>query len=123
MRVTAGQGCHSAALGHQLNLDARDSSGLSLMSVHPETETQPQDAVVWIREGAVQKLFQKIEQSTEDTRGGNPKNNALVANIEQIERATIRSLWLEEARVLRTNACLGDSQIQLHRGPAQQRST
>jgi hypothetical protein len=85
-----------AAPDYELKLDSLDSSGLSLMSVRPATETQPQDAVVWIPDGAVPVLLKKIDQFTQNTSTGKPKNNGLVANIEQIEQATIESLWQEE---------------------------
>lgn len=85
-----------AAPDHELKLDSLDSSGLSLMSVRPATEDQPQDAVVWVPDGAVPMLLKKIDQFTENTRSGRPKNNSLVANIEQIEQATIESLWQED---------------------------
>lgn len=85
-----------AAPEAELKLDSLDGSGLSLMSVRPATETYPQDAVVWIPDGAAPAFLKKIGQFTEDTRRGKPKNNALVANIEQIEQATIQSLWQEE---------------------------
>ena len=86
-----------AAPGHELQTASLDKSGLSLMTVRPPTETQPQDAVVWVPDGAVPALLRKIDQFTENNvRTGRPKNNALVANIEQIEQATIKSLWQEE---------------------------
>lgn len=85
-----------AAQDHELKLESLDSSGLSLMNVHPATTAQPQDAVVWIPEGAVSTFLKKIDQFTQDTRSGKPKNNELIANIEHIEQATIQSLWQED---------------------------
>ncbi|MFC1442471.1 S8 family peptidase [Streptacidiphilus sp. N1-10] len=85
-----------ASPNHELKLDSLDSSGLSLMSVRPATDDRPQDAVVWIPEGAVTTLLKKIDEFTQSTPGGKPKNNALVANIEQIEQATIENLWQED---------------------------
>ncbi|MFH9733218.1 S8 family peptidase [Streptomyces sp. NPDC017260] len=89
-----------AAADHELKLESLDSSGLSLLTVHPAADGQPQDAVVWVPDGAVPALLKKIDSFTEDTRGGKPKNNTLVANIEQIEQATIESLWQEEKESL-----------------------
>ncbi|MFD8912943.1 S8 family peptidase [Streptomyces sp. NPDC059575] len=85
-----------AAPAHELKLESLDNSGLSLMSVRPGTQASPQDAVVWVPDGAVGALLKKIDEFTGNTRTGKPKNNELVANIEQIEQATIKNLWQEE---------------------------
>lgn len=84
-----------AAPEHELKLDSLDKSGLTLMSVHEAHDERPQEAVVWVPVEAVPTLLRKIDQFTENTRSGTPKNAALVANIEQIEQATVESLWQE----------------------------
>ncbi|MFC8198720.1 S8 family peptidase [Streptomyces sp. NPDC057298] len=84
-----------AALEHELKLDSLDKSGLTLMSVHEANENQPQEAVVWVPDGSVPTLLRKIDQFTQDTPSGKPKNNELIANIEHIEQATLASLWQE----------------------------
>ncbi|MEV5013526.1 S8 family peptidase [Streptomyces sp. NPDC053780] len=88
--------CIEAAAQHALKLESLDSSGLTLMSVHEADQQRPQEAVVWVPDGAVPALLRKIDQFTEDTPSGAPKNAALVANIEQIERATVSNLWQEQ---------------------------
>jgi hypothetical protein len=85
-----------AAPEHELKLDSLDKSGLTLMSVHEADEERPQEAVVWVPDGSVPTLLRKIDQFTENTGSGKPKNAALVANIEQIEQATVESLWQEQ---------------------------
>ncbi|WP_169796103.1 S8 family peptidase [Streptomyces hirsutus] len=85
-----------AAPEHELKLESLDKSGLTLMSVHEADEERPQEAVVWVPDGSVPTLLRKIDQFTENTRSGTPKNAALVANIEQIEQATVESLWQEQ---------------------------
>src|SRR5690606_7312121 len=88
-----------AAPEHELKLDSLDKSGLTLMSVHEADEERPQEAVVWVPDGSVPTLLRKIDQFTENTSSGKPKNAALVANIEQIEQATVESLWQEQDRL------------------------
>ncbi|WP_055713875.1 S8 family peptidase [Streptomyces torulosus] len=85
-----------AAPEHELKLDSLDKSGLTLMSVHEADGEKPQEAVVWVPDGSAPMLLRKIDQFTENTRSGKPKHAALVANIEQIEQATVESLWQEE---------------------------
>ncbi|MEU6490745.1 S8 family peptidase [Streptomyces sp. NPDC046984] len=67
------------------------------MSVHEADDERSQEAVVWVPDGSVPTLLRKIDQFTENTPTGSPKNAALVANIEQIEQATVESLWQEFA--------------------------
>ncbi|MFE9454016.1 S8 family peptidase [Streptomyces sp. NPDC006739] len=85
-----------AAPEHELKLDSLDKSGLTLMNVHEADEQRPQEAVVWISDGAVPTLLRKIDQfAVENGPSGSPRNAALVANIEQIEGATVANLWQE----------------------------
>lgn len=93
-----------AAPEHELKLESLDKSGLTLMSVHEADELRPQQAVVWVPDGAVPTLLRKIDQFTDNTPSGAPKNAALVANIEQIERATVESLWQEREPLPDPNA-------------------
>ncbi|WP_427167238.1 S8 family peptidase [Streptomyces sp. C1-1] len=86
-----------AAPEHELKLESLDKSGLTLMSVQEADEERPQEAVVWVPDGSVPTLLRKIDEFTQNTRAGKPKNAALVANIEQIEQATVESLWQEQA--------------------------
>ncbi|MER6524139.1 hypothetical protein [Streptomyces sp. NPDC001508] len=86
-----------AAPEHELKPDPLDKSGLTLMNVHEADEQHSQEAVVWISDGAVPTLLRKIDQfAVEDGPSGSPRNAALVANIEQIERATVENLWQEK---------------------------
>ncbi|GLV90745.1 hypothetical protein Slala04_21990 [Streptomyces lavendulae subsp. lavendulae] len=85
-----------AAAGQILNLDALNSSGLTLMSVHPSTEQRPEDALVWLPYEKVADFSRRIQQFTQDTNGGAPRQAALVANMESIQRALFEHLWQEE---------------------------
>jgi hypothetical protein len=85
-----------AAAEHELKLESLDKSGLTLMSVQEADDEGPQEAVVWVPDGSVPTLLRKIDEFTQNTQSGKPKNAALVANIEQIERATVASLWQEQ---------------------------
>jgi hypothetical protein len=82
--------------GYRLALQRLDSSGARLLSVVPETDQSPERAVIWLPFGDVQKFFTKIEQfATEQTSGGHPKNQALVANIAELRLAALHDLWQE----------------------------
>ena len=82
--------------GYKLALQSLDSSGAKLLSVTPETDSSPERAVVWLPFGAVGNFFTKIEQyATEQTSRGNPKNQALVANIGELRLAVLHDLWQE----------------------------
>ncbi|MFJ8747365.1 S8 family peptidase [Embleya sp. NPDC127516] len=85
-----------SARGHELDLKRLNSSKLTLMSVHPETPTGPEDALVWVPYGQVGNLVTSIGKFTQDTRRGNPQMASLVSNMEQIERAVIAHLWQED---------------------------
>ncbi|MFI1585650.1 S8 family peptidase [Embleya sp. NPDC020630] len=86
-----------AAPGHELDLKSLDGSNLTLMSVHPQTAADPEDALVWLPYGQVGNLATRIGKFTDDTRGGNPQMAMLVSNVEQIERALVEHLWQEDS--------------------------
>ncbi|QEV20736.1 S8 family peptidase [Streptomyces alboniger] len=84
-----------AARDHPLQLERLDGSGLTLMSSHPQTEDRQQDALVWIPFDKVASFTQRIAAFSQDTDDGNPQQAALVANMEQIQRALLEHLWQE----------------------------
>lgn len=54
------------------------------------------EATVCLNRNAVAHFLTKVEKYlTENTSGGNPKNNTLIANIEEIRAATLQSFWQE----------------------------
>lgn len=60
------------------------------------TQNDYYEATVCLSRSAVSQFLNKVEQYlNEDTRGGNPKNNTLIANIEEIRAATLQSFWQE----------------------------
>ncbi|MEU1511245.1 hypothetical protein ABZ490_03650 [Streptomyces sp. NPDC005811] len=85
-----------AARDHPLLLERLDGAGLTLMSSHPQTEDEPQDALVWVPFDKVASFTERIAAFTEDTEGGHPQQAALVANMEQIHRAVLENLWQEQ---------------------------
>ncbi|MEU8522218.1 S8 family peptidase [Streptomyces sp. NPDC048577] len=85
-----------AARDHPLQLERLDGSGLTLMSSHPQTDDGQQDALVWIPFDKVSSFTQRITAFTQDTADGNPQQAALVANMEQIQRAVLEHLWQEQ---------------------------
>jgi Subtilase family len=83
--------------GYKLAVQSLDTSGAKLLSVTPETSQSPDRAVVWLPFDAVSKFFTKIDQfATETTSQGNPRNQALVANIAELRLAMLHDLWQEE---------------------------
>ncbi|MER7877167.1 S8 family peptidase [Streptomyces solisilvae] len=85
-----------AAAGHALRLEALDSSGLTLMSVHPSAGQRPEDALVWVPYEKVGDLSRRIEEFAQNTPGGAPKQASLVANMEKVQRALFEHLWQED---------------------------
>lgn len=75
-----------------------------LLSVQQATDTLPERAVIWVSDKyrtAFLKLFEDyLEKTTKEgdpenweTKDGNPKNRALIANIVSIRRAVLDDLW------------------------------
>ena len=82
--------------GYKLAVQSLDTSGAKLLSVASATDQSPERAVVWLPFGAVGAFFTKIEQfATETTSRGNPRNQALVANIADLRLAVLHDLWQE----------------------------
>jgi hypothetical protein len=82
--------------GYKLAVQSLDTSGAKLLSVTPGADQSPERAVVWLPFGAVGAFFSKIEQfATETTSRGNPRNQALVANIADLRLALLHDLWQE----------------------------
>lgn len=78
-----------------------------LLSVHPATETSPEQATVWIADdyrGQFLKLFEdylkkvsaRADPKSWSTPDGNPANQALVANISRIRSAILEDLWTSD---------------------------
>lgn len=83
-------------LSYKLAVQRLDTSDAKLLSVVPGTDQSPDRAVVWLPFGAVPAFFRKIEQfATETTSRGNPRNQALVANIAELRLAVLHDLWQE----------------------------
>ena len=81
---------------YKLAVQSLDTSGAKLLSVAPVTDQSPERAVVWLPFGAVGAFFTKIEQfATETTSRGNPRHQALVANIADLRLAVLHDLWQE----------------------------
>ena len=81
---------------YKLAVQSLDTSGARLLSVVPGTEQSPDRAVVWLPFSAVGAFFRKLEQfATETTSLGNPRNQALVANIAELRLAALHDLWQE----------------------------
>lgn len=84
-----------AAAGHLLALEALDRAGLTLMSVHPQADQSPEDALVWVPYEKVADFSRRIQEFTQNTATGTPRQAALVANMETVHRALFGHLWQE----------------------------
>lgn len=68
-----------------------------LLSVHPATGDQRERATVWVSDDYRSQFLKLFEDYLEKTsKGGNPRNRALVANIARIRRVLLDDLWTSE---------------------------
>ncbi|MBB5775028.1 S8 family peptidase [Nonomuraea jabiensis] len=67
-----------------------------MLSVLPKSEDLPERALVWLPFKAVGKFLELFEQfATGLTASGNPRNAALVANIDELRLSMLHELWQE----------------------------
>jgi len=93
----------TSAYGFLLDLDKLDKRNFRLSSIRRIDNLEEENEVNWCYEAtvclnrnAVLEFLTKIEDYiNRDTRWGNPFNNSLMANIEEIRAATIESFWQE----------------------------
>jgi hypothetical protein len=73
-----------------------ERSGIRLLSVKDEGGAML--ATVFVPDGKLRHFTTRIEAyRAQETRGGNPKNQDLVASISEISKAVARHLWTDEA--------------------------
>ena len=92
-----------SAYGFLLDLDKLDKRNFRLSSIRRIDNLDEENEINWCYEAtvclnrnAVLEFLTKIEDYiNRDTRWGNPVNNSLIANIEEIRAATIESFWQE----------------------------
>jgi hypothetical protein len=93
--------------GFFLDLDKFDKGNFRLASyrrINDNPEDRTYEAVVYLNKKAIAQFLKKIEQYIqEDTIGGNPKNQTLLANLDEIRVATLESFW-QEPELLFPNA-------------------
>lgn len=82
----------SGSAGNDLNIKSLESipKGIRLANFK---NTDPQKAVLYLPLDKKDFLETKITQYLQPTNSGNPKHNALIATIEDIQSATISSFW------------------------------
>ncbi len=74
---------------------------IELISVRQESETTPAMATVFIPDTAADHFLKKIEAyKTENTKKGKPKNQDLVARIQNVALAAVRSLYTDDSALL-----------------------
>ena len=70
------------------------TNGISLLNVHENKETGVIKATVYIPEGKESFFLKKIEEyQYKNTKKGNPKNEKLVASIDDVRCAVVESFW------------------------------
>ncbi|WDF38808.1 S8 family peptidase [Streptomyces sp. T12] len=65
------------------------------MSVHAPVDQSPEDALVWVPYEQVSDFSRRLREFTQNTTSGAPKQAALVANMETVQRALFEHLWQE----------------------------
>ena len=75
-----------------------ERSGIRLLSVKDEGGAML--ATVFVPDGKLRHFTSRIEAyRSEETKGGNPKNQNLIASISEISKAVARQLWTDEAEL------------------------
>ncbi len=86
--------------GFELALESLDlrRSGIELLSVRSSLGTSPELATVFVPDDKAPLFFRRLEQYAEQqTRGGRPRNEALVANIQVLRLAALEQFWTESS--------------------------
>jgi hypothetical protein len=85
--------------GFFLDLDKFDKGNFRLASyrqINADPGDETYEATVYLNRRAIGQILRKIEQYiTENTPGGNPKHQSLLANLDEIRVATLESFWQE----------------------------
>lgn len=85
--------------GFFLDLDKLDKGNFRLASyrqINFDEGDETYEATVYMNRAAIGQILRKIEQYiNENTPGGNPKHQTLLANLDEIRVATLESFWQE----------------------------
>lgn len=88
-----------SAPGFLLDLEKMDARNYRLASYRKlisDPGDEVYEATVLLNRRAIAQFLTKIEQyMNEETAGGNPKHQTLIANLEQVRAATLESFWVE----------------------------
>ncbi len=86
----------------KLNTDAQKPK-FHILNIKPEADengTIRHRVLVMLTEGAISDFIKKVEKYLlEETKSGNPKNELLIANIAEIQQATLRAFWTDEPEI------------------------
>ncbi|MGB3588743.1 MAG: S8 family peptidase [Tunicatimonas sp.] len=91
----------SSEPGYDLKVESlgnanKDIEPVAVQTIETEGELAQTTATVFIPEGQLSYFIDKVEKYlTEDTKGGNPQNKALVESVSQIKAAVLRDLWTD----------------------------
>jgi hypothetical protein len=85
--------------GFLLDLDKFDKGNYRLASyrkINEDPGDETYEATVYLNRRAIAQFLRKVEQYIgENTPGGNPKHQTLLANLDEIRVATLESFWQE----------------------------
>lgn len=73
--------------------------GIRLLNVQRESADSPIKATVYVPAGKENYFIKKVnEYADKETQKGNPKNQDLIASIEDVRNAVLESFWLDKHR-------------------------
>jgi len=96
----------SSAPEHELATKSLENrkNGILLLNVRYDEETKMEKATVYIPNGKEAYFLDKIEEYISTlTKTGNPKNNNLVARIEDVKIAMLEAFWIGERCAIPTS--------------------
>ena len=82
-----------SAENNTLKIESIDSSGVVLLNVNTDKDTNQQVATVYIPENKKGNLTKKVENYLSGEQNGKPHNQAFVEKIEMISRTSVENLW------------------------------
>lgn len=93
----------SSASKHDLAVKSLENrtQGIRLLNVHTDLESETTKATIFIPAGKEAYFMNKVETyASEKTKNGNPKNNDLIASIEDVKLAILDSFWIGDKETM-----------------------
>ena len=89
-----------SATNNTLKIESLDSSGVILLNVDVDKDSNQQIATVYIPENQKGKLTKKVENYLSAEKNGKPQNQPLIDKIETISRTSVENLWSSSSESL-----------------------